>query len=179
MSRSDGRGSRLITETELIATYRQTIQPLYAYIFHRAGGQRELAEDTVQEAFLRAVSNWQEKGLPEIPLAWLKTVARNLLISHFRKLRPENLTGSFPDIEDEHWSPEKSNGVLTLSCCMARLKKNHALLLEAFYFDEKSVREIAHDFSLSERAVEGRLRRARLKLRGQLDRLTAGRGEDK
>ena len=32
-------------------------------------------EDTVQEAFLRAVSNWQEKGLPEVPLAWLKTVA--------------------------------------------------------------------------------------------------------
>jgi len=179
MSRSEGRGSRLITETELIATYRQTIQPLYAYIFHRAGGQRELAEDTVQEAFLRAVSNWQEKGLPEVPLAWLKTVARNLLVSHFRKLRPEHLTGSFPDLEDEHWSPEKSNGVLTLSCCMARLKKNHALLLEAFYFDEKSVREIAQDFGLSERAVEGRLRRARLKLRGQLDRLMADRGEDK
>jgi RNA polymerase sigma factor (sigma-70 family) len=109
----------------------------------------------------------------------LKTVARNLLVSHFRKLRPEHLTGSFPDLEGEHWSPEKSNGVLTLSCCMARLKKNHALLLEAFYFDEKSVREIAQDFGLSERAVEGRLRRARLKLRWQLDRLMAGRGEDK
>ena len=169
----------MITETELIATYRETVQPLYAYVFHRAGGQRELAEDTVQEAFMRAVSIWQEKGLPEIPLAWLKTVARNLLVSHFRKLRPENLTGSFPDLEDENWSPEKSNGVLTLSCGMARLKKNYALVLEAFYFDEMSVREIARELGLSERAVEGRLRWARLKLRRQLDRLMPDRGEDK
>ena len=67
---------------------------------------------------------------------------------------------------------------IKLSCCLARLKKNHALLLEAFYFDEKSVREIAQDFGLSERAVEGRLRRARLKLRRQVDMLTADRGED-
>ena len=168
----------MITETEIVATYRQTVQPLYAYVFHRAGGQRELAEDTVQETFLRAVTDWQGKGLPDVPLAWLKTVARNLLVSHFRKLRPEHLTGSLPDLEDEHWSPEKSNGVMTLSCCLARLKKNHALLLEAFYFDEKSVREIAQDFGLSERAVEGRLRRARLKLRRQLDVLMADRGED-
>jgi RNA polymerase sigma-70 factor (ECF subfamily) len=169
----------LITESELVAVYRQTIQPLYAYVFHRTGGQRELAEDTVQEAFMRAVSNWQERGLPDVPLAWLKTVARNLLVSHFRKLRPEHLTGSLPDLEDEDWSPEQSNGLLMLSCGMARLKKNHALLLEAFYLDEKSVREIAQDFGLSERAVEGRLRRARLKLRRQLDTLTADRGEDK
>jgi RNA polymerase sigma-70 factor (ECF subfamily) len=168
----------LITESELVTTYRQTIQPLYAYVFHRVGGQRELAEDTVQEAFMRAVSSWQEKGLPDVPLAWLKTVARNLLISHFRKLRPEQLTGSLPDLEDEHWSPEKSNGVLALSCGMARLKQSHALLLEAFYFDEMSVREIAQDLGLSERAVEGRLRRARLKLRRQLDRLITDRGED-
>jgi len=169
----------LITETELVTTYRQTIQPLYAYVFRRVGGQRELAEDTVQEAFMRALPSWQEKGLPDVPLAWLKTVARNLLVSHFRKLRTEQLTGSFPDLRGEHWDPEQSSGALTLSCCMARLKKNQAMLLEAFYFDEKSVREIAREFSLSERAVEGRLRRARLKLRKQLDRLKEGRGEDK
>ena len=77
----------MITETELVTTYRETVQPLYAYVFHRAGGQRELAEDTVQEAFMRAVSAWQEKGLPEIPLAWLKTVAHNLLVSQKRKSR--------------------------------------------------------------------------------------------
>ena len=66
----------MITETELVAAYRQTVHPLYAYVFRRAGGQRELAEDTVQEAFMRAVSHWQKNGMPKVPLAWLKTVAR-------------------------------------------------------------------------------------------------------
>ena len=168
----------MITETELVTTYRETIQPLYAYVFHRAGGQRELAEDTVQETFMRALSDWQKKGSPKVPLAWLKRVARNLLISHYRKIRPENGIGSVPDLEDGSWEPEKSNGIVALSCGLARLKESHARLLEAFYFDEKSVREIAGDTGLSERAVEGRLRRARLKLRRQLDRLMPDRGGD-
>jgi RNA polymerase sigma-70 factor (ECF subfamily) len=168
----------LITESELVATYRLTVRPLYAYVFHRAGGQRELAEDTVQETFMRAVSDWQRKGPPEVPLAWLKTVARNLLISHYRKLRPETV-GALPDLEDGSSDLEKTNGIVMLSCGLARLKEGHARLLEAFYFDEKSVREIASEMGLSERAVEGRLRRARLKLRRQLDRLVLDKGGER
>ena len=54
---------------------------------------------------------------------------------------------------------------------MARLRRSHADVLEDFYFEGKSVQEIAAERSLSERAVEGRLRRARIKLRKKLDRL--------
>lgn len=35
--------------------YRQTIRPLYAYVSRRCGGDRALAEDVVQETWLRAV----------------------------------------------------------------------------------------------------------------------------
>jgi predicted DNA-binding protein YlxM (UPF0122 family) len=44
-------------------------------------------------------------------------------------------------------------------------------VLAAFYFDGRSVREIAEDQRTSERAVEGRLRRARAKLRKKLERI--------
>ncbi|MCZ6745105.1 MAG: sigma factor-like helix-turn-helix DNA-binding protein, partial [Alphaproteobacteria bacterium] len=44
-------------------------------------------------------------------------------------------------------------------------------LLEAFHFEGKSVAEIAAEHGVSERAVEGRLRRARAKLRKKLDRI--------
>jgi DNA-directed RNA polymerase specialized sigma24 family protein len=54
---------------------------------------------------------------------------------------------------------------------MARLRRSHADLLEAFYFDEKSVRQIATERSMSERAVEGRLRRARAVLKKKLQRV--------
>jgi DNA-directed RNA polymerase specialized sigma24 family protein len=55
------------------------------------------------------------------------------------------------------------------------MRRSHAELLEAFYFEEQSVREIAAARRLSERAVEGRLRRARNKLKKVLKRLPGSR----
>ena len=55
-------------ERILMETYRGTIHPLYRYISHRCGGDRSLAEDVTQEAWLRAVVNWRRKGLPDEPL---------------------------------------------------------------------------------------------------------------
>jgi predicted DNA-binding protein YlxM (UPF0122 family) len=43
-------------------------------------------------------------------------------------------------------------------------------LLEDFYFADKSVRDMARERSLSERAVEGRLRRAREKLKKKIEK---------
>jgi DNA-directed RNA polymerase specialized sigma24 family protein len=54
---------------------------------------------------------------------------------------------------------------------LAQLRRSHAEVLEAFYFDGQSVREIAQDRSTSERAVEGRLRRARAKLKRKLQKV--------
>ena len=48
------------------------------------------------------------------------------------------------------------------------MRRGQSALLEAFYFDGKSTREIAGEFGLSERAVEGRLRRARQNLEKRL-----------
>ena len=64
---------------------------------------------------------------------------------------------------------------------MAQLRRTHSDILEAFYFDEKSIREIASDRSISERAVEGRLHRAREKLKKKLKKRlsqTAFRAEE-
>jgi DNA-directed RNA polymerase specialized sigma24 family protein len=52
---------------------------------------------------------------------------------------------------------------------LARLRRAHAELLEDFYFAGKSVRDIARERSMSERAVQGRLRRAREKLKKRID----------
>jgi DNA-directed RNA polymerase specialized sigma24 family protein len=54
---------------------------------------------------------------------------------------------------------------------IARLRRAHAELLEDFYFAGKSVRDIARERALSERAVEGRLRRAREKLKKKIDKM--------
>jgi RNA polymerase sigma-70 factor (ECF subfamily) len=166
----------VIVENELLQVYRSTVQPLYAYVSCRAGRERELAEDTVQEAYMRALAHWRRNGQPREPLAWLKTVARNLLISHYRRIQPRSLQELDLDIESDDWIPDNQNDKAALYMCLSKLSSRNSRLLEAFYFEEKSIRDIAAASGLSERAVEGRLRRARQKLGKIFGRYTSEGG---
>jgi len=166
----------LISENELVTIYRGTIDSLYAFVSRRAGSDVELAEDTVQETYMRALSHWRSKGLPDVPLAWLKTVARNLLISHYRKTNPLPFDESKMSTRHDDWDIEKNEIASLLYYGLARLKKKDSRLIDAFYFDGKSVRDIASEQGLSERAVEGRLRRARQKLEKHIRRYAAEGG---
>src|SRR3954465_8593184 len=74
-----------LSDSQLEQIYDATFTDLYRYVSRRCGGQRELAEDVTQEAWLRAIKEWNRKGLPPNPIGWLTTVARTLLLNHFRR----------------------------------------------------------------------------------------------
>jgi len=74
-----------------MAVYRETIAGLYRYVSCNCAGDRALAEDVTQETWLRAVRDWRAKGPPDEPMAWLVTVARNLLTSYYRRRRPASI----------------------------------------------------------------------------------------
>jgi len=158
----------LLTEAELVRIYREHTAPLYAFVSRRVGGDRTLAEDIVQDAWLRAVAAWPRRGIPDRPRAWLMRVARNLLASHFRRQHPRPVDPAELDLEDDRFNPETPWAAALVGWGLARLRRRQAELLEAFYFDGKSTREIASECGLSERAVEGRLRRARHNLKQRL-----------
>jgi RNA polymerase sigma-70 factor (ECF subfamily) len=163
--------NRPLSEPVLIQAYRETIRPLYAWVSRRVGGDLSLAEDLVQETWMRALDAWPRTGLPDEPLAWLLRVGRNTLVSHFRRARPEPVDPATLDIADERFSPSAPDTAAVVGWGLARLRRAHADVLEAFYFDGQSVSEIAAARGLSERAVEGRLRRARAKLKKKLDKV--------
>ena len=73
-----------VTESRIREVYAETIDGLYAYASRRCGGDRQMAEDVTQEAWLRAVREWRRSGLPRVPLAWLIAVARNLILNQLR-----------------------------------------------------------------------------------------------
>lgn len=166
--------SESLSEADLVRTYRSTVGPLYAWVSRRVGGDVGLAEDLVQDVWMRAVGDWPAHGVPRDPLAWLMRVARNTLVSHFRRARPELIDPAELD-GIEGGDPGRAAGdphaASVINWGLARLRRAHAELLEDFYFSGRSVRDIARARGLSERAVEGRLRRARQKLRKTIARL--------
>lgn len=165
--------SRALSEQDLIETYRSTVGPLYAYVSRRVGGDASLAEDVVQDTWMRAIGDWPAKGIPAEPLAWLIRVARNTLISHFRRVRPQLVEPALLDlIEGQPSAAADDPGAASvINWGLARLRRMHAELLEDFYFAGLSVADIARQRSLSERAVEGRLRRAREKLKKRIEKV--------
>ena len=155
-------------EEQWITIYRETVNPLYGYLARRTGGIRELTEDIVHETYLRALESWGRKGAPDIPLAWLKRVAMNILIDHARRFKGAYRVDGDPEATAEAGPREDPAKALDVCLAVAALGGRKAGVLEAFYFDGRSVRQIASEMAISERAVEGLLRRARRSLKTRL-----------
>lgn len=49
--------------------------------------QMGLAEDIASETFMAALETWPHKGIPENPVAWLYTVAKNKTVNHLKHNR--------------------------------------------------------------------------------------------
>jgi RNA polymerase sigma-70 factor (ECF subfamily) len=168
----------LVTEAQLLQIYWATIEALYGYASRRSGGDRELAEDVVQEAWFRATREWRKAGVPTSPLAWLTAVTRNLIVDQLRRrvdLPLDSVAAS--DIltaVDQNEVSDSAEIVSAVTRAMLRLPNAEAELLEAFHFDRCKVAQIATSYGISERAVEGRLRRARERLRHELE-ITMGK----
>lgn len=145
-------------EQRIVVIYRRTIDGLFAAVCLWSRGDRELTADVVQETYLRAVADWRSRGLPRTPEAWLRTVARNLLVSHYRR---EGRVIAMEDPPEPSVAPVDAEARLDVREGLADLGTARAHLLHAYHLEGKSVAEIARAERVSERAVEGRLRRAR------------------
>lgn len=162
-----------LTEAQITEIYRGTVDALYAYASRRCGGERQVAEDVTQETWLRAVREWRRAGVPDNPLAWLTTVARNLILNHFRRREAISIDSVSPAVvlsRLEHDDMSDSAEIASLvNHALARLPRSEAELLEAFHYERFRVTQLARLHGISERAVEGRLRRARERLRRELE----------
>ncbi|MEU4197326.1 sigma-70 family RNA polymerase sigma factor [Kribbella sp. NPDC026611] len=71
-------------DTVIRALYDRYRRPLFGYVLRAVGGDRQYAEDIVQETMARAWTHSAELD-PERAGRWLFTVARNLVVSGHRK----------------------------------------------------------------------------------------------
>lgn len=170
--------ARRPSEDDIRRIYRETVDDLFGFVSRRCDGDRELAEDITQETWLRAVKAWRNDGLPERPPAWLHTVAARLLSNHRRRPAAQRLEdGSGNSVPAPAGDDDGAARDSMVRRALAKLPALQMRLLRAFHLERRPVAELAASMGISERGIEGRLRRARQRLRREIESDPGAKGE--
>jgi len=117
---------------------------------HGLTGRREIAEDLVQEAFLRLHSHWQDVAHPR---AWLYRSVRNLALNHLRSQRresgdelPETADDASP-APDSHLAQQEAAGAVRL--LLAEMREEDRQLLTLKYQENLKYDQISQRTGLS------------------------------
>ncbi len=133
----------------------------------------DTAEEAFQDACLRALRSWPQKGPPRDPTAWLIMVGRNAAIDVVRKtsrltaLPDEESLSDLDDVEpamaERLDSADYRDDVLRLLfiCCHPELPPTQQIALALRIVCGLSVRQIARAFLVTEAAMEQRITRAK------------------
>jgi RNA polymerase sigma-70 factor, ECF subfamily len=125
----------------------------------RHTGNRQLAEDVVQETFTRA---WRHPGRVAgdrgSARSWLFTVARNLIIDDFRSARHNREQAM--DVVPEVSTSDDVDGILDrilLADALASLSPEHRVVIVDAYYLWRPLREVAERLGIPEGTVKSRL----------------------
>jgi RNA polymerase sigma-70 factor, ECF subfamily len=140
----------------------------------RLTGDRELAEDCVQDAFARALVRWPVDGVPGKPMAWLMTTARNRAMDRARRALVEadklRLIARESAREPPELVPEAEviadDRLETMfACAHPALPIEAQVALSLSTLTCLSAAEIADAFLVTERTMRQRVFRAKQRLR--------------
>lgn len=165
---------------ELVSRYERKIFRLTMNIT----GNREDAEDAMQDAFLKSYSHLDSFQGDSRFYTWLVRIAANEALMRLRKRRPNQVSLDEPvegeeDLmprEVQDWGPgpeqrfaqTEMRGIL--SSVIEELEPEYRVVFVLRDIEELSTEETAEAIGISIPAVKSRLLRARLKLREKLDR---------
>lgn len=159
-------------ETVVSALYRQYHRPLLAFVVRLTAGDRQWAEDVVQETMIRA---WRSAHRLDAEAAsllpWLATVARRIVIDDQRRknARPQE-AGEGP-LENLH-APDGLEDLLrsvVVSEALRSLSPAHREILNETFFRDRTVNEAAKALGIPVGTVKSRVYYALRALRVALE----------
>jgi len=141
----------------------------------------DLAEDVVQDALLEAIGQWQIRGIPDNPSAWLYRVAKNKALNIVnREKYKRQYSAETSHFLQSTWTAEPALDYLFSStqikddqlrmiftCCHPVMTPDSQIALALKTICGLSIAEIARAFLTSEETINKRLVRARQKIREQ------------
>ena len=149
--------------TELCRRY----YPAMVAIAHSILGDRHLAEDVAQQAFAKAAVKLPQLKKESRFAGWLAVICRNVAKDMAR--REENLCTT-DDLSTIAAKPRDDDTAETVREAISKLSTSARELIFLRYYDGMSYEQISAVLSISEQAINGRLRRAKRKMADYLRR---------
>lgn len=128
----------------------------------------EVAEDVVQEVFVKLVDRPPDPGVPLLP--WLLTVARNAVTDFYRRSGRRAAVVDLDDRADDR-SPDDTDRLALRACLeplLNQLSQQDREILRACDIDGRSPTAFARERGLPASTVKSRLLRARARLREEI-----------
>jgi RNA polymerase sigma-70 factor (ECF subfamily) len=146
------------SDEELVrALYAEHAGPLLRYALHLMSGDRQRAEDIVQETLLRA---WQHpEAIADRPARpWLFAVARNLAVDAFRarKARPREVGEAALELVSAPDEAERALESWAVADAIRSLRLEHRGVLLETYYHGRSVAEAAAVLGIPPGTVKSR-----------------------
>jgi RNA polymerase sigma-70 factor (ECF subfamily) len=139
-------------------------------ILVRAFGDIDNAEEAVQDAFTTAVQQWPSTGLPQSPVGWIITTARNRAIDRARREATRqdrhaaaNLLQASDEEEEDLVRDDRLELIFT--CCHPAFAMSVQVALTLRLLGGLTTMEIARAFLVPEATMAQRIVRAKAKIR--------------
>ncbi len=169
-------------ETHLIQRILNGETALFEQFIHNYGqqiflltvrivGNREDAEELVQDTFMKAFSSLNRFGGKCAFSTWIYSIAYNTAISHTRRQRFDTLTmddaqlAALSDQEvDDTLNDDSDRQTERLSRAIGRLAPDEQALISLHYYEGHPLKEIATILGMSESNTRTKLHRVRKKI---------------
>lgn len=154
-----------------MALYQAYQVPLLAFVLRLTGGDRQLAEDVVQETMVRA---WLEAGRLDLSapslMPWLTAVARRIVIDeHRRKMARPTVTGQDAvadlPVDDDTTAAELR---VVIADAMRQLTSSHRQVLNETILSDRTANQAADVLGIPVGTVKSRVHYALRVLQGVL-----------
>ncbi len=167
-------------ETRISQIYKTDSARLLAVLTRIFGSHNfDLAEDTLQDAFRKALIHWQQKGIPDNPSSWIIQTAKNQAIDTIRSNKTktkfaEDLTqllesewslGNTVELEFKESNIKDDQLRMIFMCCHEDIKPENRIPFILKTLCGFSIQAISRALLLPEATVKKRLLRTREKLK--------------